>query len=269
MIGLLALPINFAAAWVLMFGKLGFPALGLVGAGIATTVSSTFLFAGLAVVCVLDRKFRRYHLFGRFWRSDWPRFRNFWRIGLPIGLTFAFEVTLFNAAALLMGRIGADELAAHAIALQIAAVSFMVPFGVGQAVTVRVGRAFGAGDPEGVRRAGWTAYAIGVGFMGLTALAMLLVPGKLIGIFLDLGEARNAPVIGFAVSFLMLAALFQLADGAQAVGSGMLRGLQDTRVPMMLCRHRLLGCRHAARGSSSPSAPACAASASGSASRRA
>ncbi len=232
-IGLLALPINFAAAWVLMFGKLGFPALGLVGAGIATTVSSTFLFAGLAAVVSLDRKFRRYHVFGRFWRSDWPRFFTFWRIGLPIGLTFAFEVTLFNAAALLMGRIGADELAAHAIALQIAAVSFMVPFGVGQAVTVRVGRAFGAGDPEGVRRAGWTAYAIGVGFMGLTALAMLLVPGKLIGIFLDLGEARNAPVIGFAVSFLMLAALFQLADGAQAVGSGMLRGLQDTRVPML------------------------------------
>ena len=90
------------------------------------------------------RSFRRYHLFGRFWRADWPRYRALWRIGVPIGLTMAFEVTIFNAAALLMGRIGADELAAHAIALQIASVSFMVPFGLGQAVTVRVGRAFGA-----------------------------------------------------------------------------------------------------------------------------
>jgi MATE family multidrug resistance protein len=231
--GILALPVNVAAAVVLMFGKLGAPAMGLVGAGWATTLSSTFLFAGLAVVAVLDRRFRRYHLFGRFWRPDWPRYRTLWRIGVPIGLTLAFEVTIFNAAAMLMGRIGADELAAHAIALQIASFSFMVPFGFGQAVTVRVGRAFGAGDPDGVTRAGWTAYGLGVGFMVFTALAMLLAPRLLVGAFLDLGDPRNAAVIGFAVSFLGLAAVFQLADGAQAVGSGMLRGLQDTRVPMI------------------------------------
>jgi MATE family multidrug resistance protein len=231
--GLLALPVNVGAAWVLMFGKFGMPPLGLAGAGIATTLSSTFLFAGLTVVVSVDRKFRRYHLFGRFWRPDWPRYRTLWRIGIPIGLTLAFEVTIFNAAALLMGRIGADELAAHAIALQIASFCFMVPFGIGQAVTVRVGRAFGARDAEAVTRAGWTAYALGVGFMVFTALLMLFAPRLLISIFLDLGEPANAPVIGFAVSFLLLAAVFQLADAAQAVGSGMLRGLQDTRVPMI------------------------------------
>jgi MATE family multidrug resistance protein len=232
-VGILALPVNIGAAWVLMFGAPGVPALGLVGAGIATTVSSSFLFASLALVCVLDRRLRRYRLFGRVWRADWPRYRKLWRIGVPIGLTLAFEVTIFNAAALLMGRIGADELAAHAIALQIAAFCFMVPFGFGQAVTVRVGRAFGAQDPAGVTRAGWTAFALGTGFMVFTALLMLLAPRLLVSAFLDLDRPENVPVVAFAVSFLVLAAIFQLADGAQAVGSGMLRGLQDTRVPMI------------------------------------
>jgi MATE family multidrug resistance protein len=108
-----------------------------------------------------------------------------------------------------------------------------VPLGVAQAVTVRVGRAYGAGDPRGVGRAGWTAFALGVGFMIFTALLMLIAPRPLVGIFLDLNEPTNAPVIAFAVTFLMLAAIFQLADGAQAVGAGMLRGLQDTGVPML------------------------------------
>ncbi|GEO12651.1 hypothetical protein MAE02_03470 [Microvirga aerophila] len=108
----------------------------------------------------------------------------------------------------------------------------MVPFSFGQAVTVRVGRAFGARDPDAVTRAGWTAFVLGVGFMVFTAMLMLFVPHLLLGAFLDLSDPKNAPVIGFAVSFLVLAALFQLVDGAQAVGAGMLRGLQDTRIPM-------------------------------------
>jgi MATE family multidrug resistance protein len=232
-IGLLAVPVNFGAAYALMLGKFGLPALGLIGAGLGTVISSTFMFVGLALVISLDRRLRRYHIFGRFWRTDWPRYRTLWRLGVPIGLTLAFEVTIFNAAALLMGRIGANELAAHAIALQIASFCFMVPFGLGQAVTVRVGRAYGAQDPQGVARAGWTAFALGMGFMVFTASLMLFSPHLLLRAFLDLGDPKNAPVIGFAVSFLVMAAIFQVADGAQAVGSGMLRGLQDTRVPMV------------------------------------
>ncbi len=119
-IGLLAIPVNFAFAYIFMFGALGMPRLGLVGAGVATTLSSAFMFVGLALVIGFDRGLRRYHLFGRWWRSDWVRFRALWRVGLPIGMTLAFEVTIFNAAAFLMGRIGASELAAHAIAIQIA-----------------------------------------------------------------------------------------------------------------------------------------------------
>lgn len=232
-IGILAVPVNLGAAYCLMFGKFGLPQLGLVGAGYGTVISSTFMFACLSVVISLDRQLKRYFLFGRFWRPDWPRYRTLWRIGVPIGLTLAFEVTIFNAAALFMGRIGANELAAHAIALQIASFCFMVPFGFSQAVTVRVGRAYGAQDPDGVARAGWTAFALGVGFMGFTATLMLFSPHLLVGAFLDLSDPKNAPVIGFALSFLVLAALFQLVDGAQAVGAGMLRGLQDTKVPMV------------------------------------
>lgn len=232
-IGVLAVPVNLGAAYCLMFGTLGMPKLGLIGAGLGTVISSTFMFLALALVISLDRQLKRYHIFGRFWRPDWPRYRTLWRIGVPIGLTLAFEVTIFNAAALLMGRIGANELAAHAIALQIASFCFMVPFGFGQAVTVRVGRAYGAQDAEGVTRAGWTAFGLGVGFMVITASLMLFAPNLLLSAFLDLTDPKNAPVIGFAVSFLVMAAIFQLADAAQAVGSGMLRGLQDTRVPMI------------------------------------
>jgi MATE family multidrug resistance protein len=223
---------NAAAAWCLIFGALGFPRLELLGAGIATTFSSTVMFGVLAFVAVFDRKFRRYHLFGRFWRADWPRFRALWRLGLPIAVTLVFEVSIFNAAVFLMGLIGTASLAAHSIAIQIASLTFMVPLGFGQAVTVRVGRAFGAQDRAAIARAGWTAYVMGVGFMGLMACTMLFAPHLLIGAFLDLSRPENRPVIELATVFLAFAALFQLFDGAQAVGSGMLRGLHDTRVPM-------------------------------------
>ena len=235
-----ALAIVFAAVasnavfnWVFMFGHLGFPAMGIAGSGLATTLSSTLMFAGMAAVVLFERRFRRYHLFGRFWRADWPRFRVLLRLGLPIAGILAFEVTIFNAATMLMGLIGADSLAAHAIALQISSISFMVPLGLNQAVTVRVGLAYGARDREGVSRAGWTAYVLGVSFMALMALVMVLWPRTLISAFVDLADPANARVVALAVSFLAFAALFQIFDGAQAVASGMLRGLHDTTVPMI------------------------------------
>jgi multidrug resistance protein, MATE family len=230
---LCAVAFNAFANWVLMFGALGFPALGLPGSGLATTMASTLMFGGLAAVVSLDRRFRRYRLFGRFWRADWSRYRAFWRMGLPIGTTVAFEVVIFNGAALLMGLIGPTALAAHAIAIQIASLTFMVPMGIGQAGTVRVGRAFGAGDRDGITRAGTTAIALAIGFMCLTALMMLLVPHWLVAPFLDAGKPKAAEVADMAVLFLLYAAIFQIADGAQVVGASVLRGLRDTRVPML------------------------------------
>ncbi len=225
---------NAFAAWCLIFGELGFPRLELLGAGIATTVSSTAMFGVLALVATFDRRFRRYHIFGRFWRPDWRRFRQLWALGLPIAVTLVFEVSIFNGAVILMGLIGKTALAAHSIAIQIASVAFMVPLGFGQAVTVRVGRAYGAGDRDAITRAGWTAFAMGVGFMAVTASLMLFEPHLLIAAFLDTEAPANLPVVELAVTFLAIAAVFQLVDGAQAVGSGMLRGLHDTRVPMIL-----------------------------------
>lgn len=232
-IGLVAIALNALAGYALIYGSFGFPRLGLIGAGIATTFSSTMLFGGLALVLVVDRRFRRYAFFGRIWRSDWPRFRELWRLGLPIGVTIAFEVTIFNISALLMGLIGSDSLAAYAIAIQIASLTFMVPLGLSQAVTVRVGRAYGAGDAEGIRRAGWTAYCLGIVFMSMAAMGMIFAPRLLIAAFLDLDDPANAAVIGLAVTFLAAAGFFQIFDGAQAIGAGMLRGLHDTRVPMI------------------------------------
>src|SRR5690606_25131016 len=118
-----------------------------------------------------------------------------------------------------------------AIAIQIASISFMVPMGIGQAATVRVGRANGRRDGEAVGRAGWTAFGLGVGFMALMALLMISFPYRLIGAFIDIGDPKNADVVGLAVGFLIFAGLFQIFDGAQAVTSGMLRGLHDTKVP--------------------------------------
>ncbi|WP_296746006.1 MATE family efflux transporter [Mesorhizobium sp.] len=229
----IAVACNVLFNWVFMFGNLGFRAMGIAGSGLATSLSSTLMFVGLAAVVMLEKKFRRYRLLGRFWRSDWPRFRGLLKLGLPIAGILAFEVTIFNAAALLMGLIDADSLAAHAIAIQIASISFMVPLGLNQAVTVRVGLAHGAGNAEGVSRAGWTAYVIGVSFMALMGLVMILWPHLLISAFIDLADPGNARVIALAVSFLVFAALFQIFDGAQAVAAGMLRGLHDTKVPMI------------------------------------
>ncbi len=232
-VGVAGVLINALAVWVLVFGKFGFPALGIFGAGIGSTISAVFMFAGMAAVCLLHRRFRRYHVFGRFWRADWPRFIALFRLGLPIGIAVAFEVTVFNLAVFLMGLISAAAVAAHAIAIQIAALCFMVPLGLSQAATIRVGRAYGARDREGIRLAGWVPYIVGIAFMSCTALTIFLIPDQLIGIFVDARDAQNAEMIALAVSFLGIAALFQVFDGAQVIGAGMLRGLHDTRVPML------------------------------------
>jgi MATE family multidrug resistance protein len=229
-----AVIMNLVVNIALIFGvpQIGLPALGLPGAGIGSSITVTAEFAILALIVVRHRKFRRYHLFGRFWRADWPRLREVWRLGLPIAVTLTLEVGVFNAAVFLMGLIGAASLAAHQIAIQIASLSFMVPMGLAQAVTVRVGLAYGARDPDGIARAGWVSFVMATGFMALMALLMWVMPHHLVGIFLDPADPANAAVIPLAVAFLGIAAWFQIVDGAQAVGAGMLRGLHDTKVPM-------------------------------------
>ena len=225
--------VNAVASWALIWGHFGLPAMGFAGAPLGSVISTYFLCFGLIAVVLTSRHFRRYRLFGRWWRADWQRFATIWKLGLPIAVMILLEIGVFNAAVFVMGLIDRTSLAAHAIAIQIAAFAFMVPMGVAQAATVRVGLGLGAGDKGLITRAGWLAFAIGVGFMCTTALALLVFPRQLVGIFLDLGDPANATIITLAVSFLSVAALFQIVDGAQVVGAGVLRGLHDTRWPMI------------------------------------
>ena len=184
---------NALLSWSLMFGHFGMPALGIVGGGIGSSLSWLAMCGALALVVRSDRKFRRFHLFGRWWRYDGERVRSMVRLGWPIGLTMALEMGVFALAAYFMGWIGSPAVAAHAVALQIAALTFMVPLGLGQAATVRVGLALGRRDRDGVARAGWTAWLLGVGFMGLMALGMWLLPRSLVTLFL-IDSPANAPI---------------------------------------------------------------------------
>src|SRR4051812_2437857 len=224
--------VNALLSWSLIFGHFRLPALGLAGGGLGSTLTWLGMCGALMGFVLIDRRFRRFHLFGNWWRFDGPRTMAMVRLGWPIGLTMALEMGVFALAAYFMGWIGAPAVAAHAVALQIAALTFMVPLGLGQAATVRVGLALGRQDEAGITRAGWTAWVIGVGFMGTMALGMWAFPRELVTLFLN-DVPANAVVIALAVSFLRVAAAFQLVDGAQVIGAGMLRGLHDTRWPLL------------------------------------
>jgi MATE family multidrug resistance protein len=231
-LSLAGIALNALLSWSLIWGHFGLPALGLVGGGVGSTLTWLILCAALMLVVGRDRRFRRFYLFGRFWRFDRERTSAMVRLGWPIGVTMALEMGVFALAAYFMGWIGAPAVAAHAVALQIAALTFMVPLGLGQAATVRVGLALGRRDEHGIARAGWTSWVAGVGFMGAMALVMWSIPRPLITLFLT-DVPANAAVIALAVSFLKVAAAFQLVDGAQVIGAGMLRGLHDTRWPLV------------------------------------
>ena len=224
--------LNALVSWALIFGHFGLPALGLVGSGLGSTITWLIMCAALIAVISTDRRFRRFHLFGHWWRFDRQRTVAMLKLGWPIGATMGLEIGVFALAAYFMGWIGAPAVAAHAVALQLAALTFMVPLGLGQAATVRVGLALGRKDEAGVARAGWTAWVLGLLFMATMALVMWGIPRQLITMFLEDAPA-NAVVIGLAVSFLRVAAAFQLVDGAQVIGAGMLRGLHDTRWPLL------------------------------------
>jgi MATE family multidrug resistance protein len=231
-LSLAGIGINALLSWSLIFGRFGLPVLGLVGGGLGSTLTWLAMCAALIAVTASDRRFRRFHLFGHWWRFDRQRTMAMVRLGLPIGITMALEMGVFALAAFFMGWIGAPAVAAHAVALQLAALTFMVPLGLGQAATVRVGLALGRGDKPGITRAGWAAWVIGVGFMAAMALIMWSIPRQLVTLFLT-DAPGNALTIRLAVSFLQVAAAFQLVDGAQVIGAGMLRGLHDTRWPLI------------------------------------
>ena len=230
----LAIVINAVGNYALIFGHFGMPAMGLAGSATATLITSLVTFLTYCAVIRFDKRMRRYRLFGRWWRSEWSRFRDIVRIGLPIALIVLAEGGLFNAATFLMGLIGPAQLAGHALAFQVAALAFQVPFGVGQAATIRVGYHYGAGDADAIGRAGWAALLVGIGFSLAAAAAMLVYPRAILSAYVAVDAPGNAAMVGFALQFILVAAAFHLFDAVQTVAGGVLRGLQDTRVPMIL-----------------------------------
>jgi MATE family multidrug resistance protein len=224
---------NAGFDYALIFGHFGFPKVGLYGAGLASASSNIFSFVAMLAVCLAVPALKRYRILHRLWQWHRQSFAELFRLGLPIGITMVFEVALFNGAALAMGVIGLSSLAAHQIAITIPSLTFMIPLGIGLAATVRVGMAAGAGDAIATRRAGFTAIAMAALFMCCAALVLLLWPREIASLWLpDIPE--NADVLALAVSYLAVAAAFQLVDGIQVAASMSLRGLKDARGPMWL-----------------------------------
>ncbi len=232
-ITLAAIPANLALAYALIYGAFGLPRLELLGAGLATTIVNIGMCAAGFWVCYACRPFRKYQVLGRFWRADWPLFRRLFAIGTPISGTFSLEYGVFAAAALLMGRIGTVELAAHQIALQTAAIMFMVPFGISLAATVRVGQAAGRRDPLAARRAGFTAFGLSAIFMVVMTVVVIAARDLIPPMFLGPTTAETAATAALAAHLLLIGACFFVADGVQTAGAGALRGLNDTRVPLL------------------------------------
>jgi multidrug resistance protein, MATE family len=232
-VGLFGVVSNGVLNYGLVLGKFGFPQLGLFGAGLGSSIVNLLMFLLMAFILARHRDFKRYRLFGNFWRPDWPRYKSILKLGGPIALTMGFEASVFSAAVFLMGLIGTAEVAAHAIALQIASMTFMVPMGLAQATTVRVGIGYGRKDHDAIALSAWTGFILGVGFMAFTALLIAAFPRVLAGFFLDPTAPGAAEVTDIAISFLLVAAIFQIVDGAQVLGAAMLRGLHDTTVPMI------------------------------------
>lgn len=223
---------NAGLNWLLIFGNWGFPELGVAGAAIASVCLHTAMFVALAIYAV--RVLPEHELFARFWRPDWEAFGRVFVLGSPIGMQLLAEAGLFSATALMVGWIGTVELAAHGIALQIASLTFNAHIGLSQVATVRAGYALGKRDAGNMVRGGVVATGLSLGVIALTVLVFLGLPEPMIGGFTSPDDPKRAAVIAVGVSLLAMAALFQLADGMQVVALGLLRGVQDTGVPMVM-----------------------------------
>jgi len=228
----LAIGVNACGNYALVFGHWGLPALGLRGSAMSSVLTGIITALAYIAVLLYDRRLRRYYLLGYFWRPDWHRLAQILKIGTPIFFQVVAEAGLFGAAAFLMGRIGEAELAAHTVALQIAAFTFQIPMGIGQAATIRVGYFFGAGDKAGMARAGSAALAIGLSISLFSSLLMILCPRLLISAYIE--PAAHLALVALASRYLLVASAFQFVDSAQAILAGALRGLQDTRMPMTI-----------------------------------
>jgi multidrug resistance protein, MATE family len=231
-ITLAAIPANALLVYPLIYGEWGFPRLELFGAGLATTtVNFATVLAGLWFATSRS-PFRKYRVLGRIWRIDWRLMRELVAIGAPISLSFMMEYGMFSAASLLMGLISTTALAAHQVALQVVATLFMVPYGISMAATVRVGHAIGRSDPGGVKRAGFVAILLGIVLVAGFTLAVIAGRFAIAQAFFGVADDAS-PAVELTANLLLVGSTFFIADGIQTIAAGSLRGINDTRVPLL------------------------------------
>lgn len=226
--------LNAIGNYILGFGKLGFPAMGLSGIAIASVLSQWIMLLSLIIYTFIHPELKTFQLFKKLHRIEPKILREMIWIGVPISISFGFEVGLFSVTTYLMGLLGTDTLAAHQIVFQTIVVVFMVPLGISLATTIRVGWWNGQNNSDGVRRAAYISMCLGAIFMTLMAVVLLLFPRQIISLYLDINKPENAKLVPLATSMLAVAAVSQILDGVQTTAQGALRGLKDTRVPMLL-----------------------------------
>jgi MATE family multidrug resistance protein len=225
---------NIAGNYVLAFGKFGLPALGLAGLGWASTLSLWGMFVGLAIYILSQLQLRAYGAFANLHQFDGKIFWELVRVGVPIGVLAGVEGGFFAFVTLLMGQLGTVTLAAHQIALQSAVVTFTISLGISMAATVRVGQLIGQENPQGARLAGFVSIGMAAVFMAIMGIVFWIVPGTIVSLYIDTTNPANAAVVSLAKTLLGVAAMFQLVDGVQVTAAGALRGLKDTKVPLLI-----------------------------------
>lgn len=232
-ITLAAIPANALVAYPLIYGKLGLPRLELFGAGLATTLVNCGTFLAGLWFATMRRPFRDYHVLAHLWHFDWPLMRALIMTGTPISIASLVGCGLFSAAALLAGLSGTSTLAAHQIAFQVAVILSMISFGISMAAAVRVGHAVGRNDGPGVKRAGLAAMLLGIVIAALLTLGVIAGRFEIARLFLGRSAGDFDATVGLAAKLLLVGASFFVSNAAQGIASGGLRGLKDTRVPLL------------------------------------
>jgi MATE family multidrug resistance protein len=220
--------INIVLNYILIYGKLGLPALGLTGAGIATLISRFYMAFAMGGYVYFGKRFMVYRQHFEFGGYDRGLVRQILSIGVPSGMQFVFEVGAFSMAAIMMGWLGTVSLAAHQIAINLSALTYMMATGIATATTIRVGNQYGKNDIPLMRRLGFIGFSMGGLFMGVNAIIMIIFREKLPALYIS-----DPEVIRMASSLILVAALFQISDGIQVVGLGALRGMSDVRIPTL------------------------------------
>ncbi len=219
--------VNIPANYVLMFGKFGFPQLGAVGTGYASSIVFTIMFLAMLWFTASHKPYKRFDIFGKFRWPEKKYLSELVKVGTPIGISSSMEVSMFAVVSLLISTLSTLEIAGHQVAINIASICFMIPLGLSIAISARVGNSIGKGRPEEARFRGYIGVAISTFFMICTASVLVLFPETISSIY-----TNDEEVIAIAVQLLAFAAIFQISDGLQVSGFGALRGLKDTKVPM-------------------------------------